>query len=264
MKKQLFGNSSYKGISSLESALLESIEKSRLPVFGVEEARHLAGFSKARVNNLLASLSRKGIAGKISRNNYFLKKNLVENRFAIAASAFAPAYVSFWTALSFYGFTEQQPSIVQVAVTRQHAGAKALELSVQPVKIRKSLFFGYGLEAGFPMALREKALIDSGLNLEYCGGFNEWAKCFRNAWPELNKALLLEFLLKANSKSLNSRIGYLIEELELKAGKGFLKRLLRNSSKGFVKLSPSGGKAKEYSKKWKIIINASIASEAVL
>ncbi|MBI5872366.1 hypothetical protein HZB88_04775 [archaeon] len=264
MKKTLLHNINYKGISALESVLLEKIAKSKLAVFEVKDIRRLTGFSKTRANNLLASLIRKKHAGRLFRNKYFSLSKLPENKFIIATTVFAPAYVSFWTALSIYGFTEQQTNTVQIASTKQFAKIQTLELNIQPVKIQARLFFGYGLEHGFPMALKEKALIDAGLNFEHSGGFNEWAKCFKNAWPALNKTLLFSFLSRINNKSLNSRIGYLIEELQLKAGAKLLKSLEQNASKGFIKLDPAKEKTKKYSKKWKIIINTVVKESDIL
>jgi len=242
----------------LESVLLERIAGSGASVFGIKEAVRLTGFSRARAHNLLASLAKKSIVVKVSRNKYCLQETVFENPFAVATRAFAPSYVSFWSALSFYGFTEQQLRVVQIAAAKQFGKVKVKEISIQPITLKPKNFFGYIELNGFAIASKEKALIDSALNFENAGGFGEFTKCLRNAWKEINKGAFFGFLLKANNRSLNSRIGYLIEETGLSTSKRLLQKIHAKKSNCFVKLNPAKGRAGNYNKKWNIIVNDSI------
>ena len=258
MEKLSYHNTSYKGVSGLERVLLERIAGSGVSVFGIKEAVRLTGFNRARAHNLLASLAKKGRVVKVLRNRYCLRETVFENPFAVATRAFVPSYVSFWSALSFYGFTEQQLHVVQIAATKQFRKVKLREISVQPVTLKPKSFFGYIELNGFAIASKEKALVDSALNFENAGGFGEFTKCLRNAWKEINKGAFVEFLLKANNRSLNSRIGYLIEETGLSTSKRLLQKIHAKKSNCFVKLSPKKGSCRNYNKKWNIIVNDSI------
>lgn len=264
MKKALQLITGYKGVSAGENALLAGISKSGLIVFGVQEAQRLTGFSRITVHNLLASLTKKGLVLKLLRNKYCLKETVLESQFAVAVNAFIPSYVSFWSALSFYGFTEQQVRVVQIASVKQFKRIELKEISVHPITVKPKNFFGYVKGNGFIIASKEKALIDSALNFKNVGGFNEFVKCLKNAWSEINKELFVEFLLKTGNKSLNSRLGFLVEELGLPLSKNLLKGIHSKCSQGYVKLNPSKTKSNKYNKKWKIIVNDSVKAEKVL
>ncbi len=258
MEKAVYHNISYKRVSGLESVLLERIAGSGVTVFGVQEAVRLTGFSRTRAHNLLASLAKKGLAVKILRNKYCLGETVFENPFAVATRTFVPSYVSFWSALSFYGFTEQQLRVVQIASPKQFRKVKLKEISIQPITLKPKNFFGYIEMNGFAIASKEKALVDSALNFENAGGFSEFTKCLRNAWGQINKGAFFEFLLKVNNESLNSRVGYLIEETGLSVSKRLLQKIHAKKSNCFVKLNPAKGRASNYNKKWNIIVNDSI------
>lgn len=258
MEKALYQNTGYKGVSGFERVLLERMAGSGITVFGTQETMRLVGFGRARAHNLLASLAKKGLAVRVLRNRYCLKETVFENPFAVATRAFVPSYVSFWSALSFYGFTEQQLRVVQIAGPKQFRKVKLKEISIQPITVKPKNFFGYIEMNGFAIASKEKALVDSALNFENAGGFGEFAKCLRNAWGQINKGTFFEFLLKVNNESLNSRIGYLVEETGLSISKRLLQKIHAKKSNCFVKLNPAKGRAGNYNKKWNIIVNDSI------
>ncbi len=264
MEKIQYKNTNYKSVSALESRLLNRISGSGMFVFGVSEAQRLSGFSNTRVHNLLASLAKKGIIVKILRNKYCLEETLSESRFAVATAAFIPSYVSFWSGLSFYGFTEQQPSVVQIAVPKQFKKVQLREIRIQPISVKPENFSGYIRREGFSIASKEKVLVDSAASFENVGGFAEFVKCLRNAWGEIDKRVFVKLLLKVNNKSFNSRIGYLVEELGLSLSRNLLKRIHTRRSSGFVKLNPAKSKSSKYNKRWNIIVNDSIEEGGLL
>ncbi|MBU0662071.1 hypothetical protein KKH30_01340 [Candidatus Micrarchaeota archaeon] len=267
MEKPLRQYIGYKGISPLENALLSAVSPSGMPVFGAREARRLTGFGGATVNNLLASLVRKRLVLRLMRDKYCIADTLPEKNFAVAAAAFAPSYVSFWSALSLHGFTEQQPRAVQLASVKQFKPVKFGGISIHAITLKPRNFFGYSNERGFPLALKEKALIDSAVDFENAGGFAEFAKCLGNAWGELDKGRFVEFLLRMGNRSLNSRIGWLISELRLPLGKALAEKIRRKRSTGFVRLNPfkpAGGRPRKYGREWNIIINDSAGGDEVI
>lgn len=259
--KQL--NKSYKSISANESYLLSVIDESNLAVFGVEEARYLSNWGKNRLYNTLLSLEKKGLIIRMKRNSYTLKSRLSENLFRIATEAIKPSYISFWTALSYYGFTEQQVKIIQLVSTKQMRKIKINSFGIEVVTFQPIKFYGYKKLEGFVIAEPEKALIDSLFQLDKCGGLNEFAKCLKNAWENLNKRTFVNYLIKFNNKSIISRAGYLIEYLELERTRE-IEKLQKNKSKCFINLDPKAEKTREYNKKWNIIINQTIKLEEVI
>jgi len=256
MKKQVNLNVNYKGVSAGERCLISLVEESGLAVFGVKEIARLSGWNRRKIHNTFQSLESKGLALRVKRNAYALKGVAEENAFRVAASAVTPSYLSFWSALSFYGFTEQQVSAIQLVSTRQEVELLLAGRRIQTTVFKPERFFGYKRVNGFNIAEREKAIVDSLFQPEKSGGLGEVAKCLKNSWGELNKPRFYRYLLKFKSKSLNSRVGFLLEKLSLANGK---RMLLKNRSKGFVKLNPRFKKTSIYNKKWKIIVNQKIS-----
>jgi predicted transcriptional regulator of viral defense system len=100
------------------------------------------------------------------------------------------------------------------------------------------------------VADREKAIVDS-LWLPSCsGGTSEVAKALAAAIEELNVDVLVSYALRMNSKSLCSRLGYLLERLDVDAT-----ALQDLASTAYVKLEPAGPRRGKYSSRWRILDN---------
>ena len=261
MKKTKEQHTFYKGISKNEQFLLSLIKEKKLIVFGVRELKRLTKWKKTTIHNTLFSLTKKSLLIKIKRDNYILKEILEEKPFEIATELITPSYISFWTALSFYGFTEQQVKVIQLVSPIQENNLKFDLKSVEVTTLKPERFFGYKKEDGYAIAEKEKALIDSLYQLDKCGGLDEFVKCLKDSWKEINKKKFINYLVRFNNKSMVSRAGYLIEELKLKGIK--LRTLKKYKSNSFIKLNPQRKKANRYNKKWKIIVNQEITEEVI-
>ena len=139
---------------------------------------------------------------------------MLANPLFIACHLVSPGYVSYWSALHSYGFTEQVPLTVYVATTRKkapvaYAGQRFRFVTVQPRK-----FFGYRREqvGGLPVLIADeaKALIDSLSEPEYAGGIAEVAKALRTAIETTDLNTLVEYANRLGDKTLGSRLGYLL------------------------------------------------------
>jgi predicted transcriptional regulator of viral defense system len=119
MKKTKQRNIIYSGISPLESHILKKIADNNLVSFGVEELIRLTNWDRQRVYNILHSLQKKNHIYRIRRNQYVITENINEKIFRIATEVVEPSYISFWTALSYYGYTEQQIKTIQLVTTKQ-------------------------------------------------------------------------------------------------------------------------------------------------
>ena len=257
MENQERGHITYIHTSRNESIILQLIDRSDLTVFGNEELGFLTGWKKARIHNTLYSLVKKKIVTRVRKNCYTLTDRISENLFEIATESITPSYISFWTALSYYGFTEQQPSLVQLVTTKQlkemNIGSHIVELTTwQPKRL-----YGYKKEGRFVIAEKEKALVDSMYQPDKCGGLDEYVKCLKNSWEELNKKRFMDYLVRFGNKSLVSRAGYMIENLELNQGK-ITEKLEKHRTKGYVKLDPKGKNILRYDHKWKVIVTREI------
>ncbi len=261
MENSYLRDTKYTGISANETFLLSVIEKEDLPVFGVREAIALSGWSPSRVHNTLVSLTRKGLITRIKRNTYAVTEQLGENVLRIATEVVKPSYVSFWTALSYYGFTEQQVRSVQLVATKQVAVFRIGRFApVEIVKFKPYRFYGYERKGGLVIAEPEKGLVDSLFRLDLCGGMDEFAKCLRNARPDLDGRKLVDYAIRFGNRSCVSRLGHIIERSDLKIN---VDRLLAERSRSFVPLNPKSARTGKYDRKWRVIINWEARQEVV-
>lgn len=252
-------NKTYKGISGNELSLINLINENNLMVFGVEELHRLSSWKRSRLHNTLFSLKEKDVLVKIKRDRYALKKDLNEKLFEIATATVRPSYISFWTALSYYGFTEQQVKTIQLVSTKQQGEINFNSHHIEVTTFQPQKFYGYIRENSFVIAEKEKALVDSLYQLEKCGGFNEFMHCLKNAVGEINKKRFRDYLIRFGNKSMISRAGYILEELGLYSG-----NLRRYRSKSYVKLDPKKEKTKRYNEGWRIIINQKVKRREVI
>jgi predicted transcriptional regulator of viral defense system len=249
------GDTSYTGISRNESVLLGAVRKSGLPVFGVREAQALTGWEVNRVHNTLHTLETKDLVIRMKRGRYTLAEWMAEKLYEIATEAVKPSYISFWTALSHYGLTEQQPAVIQLVTVTQSGN---FNIGPTPVELTVWLpgrFYGYGKKDGYVMADMEKALVDSLYQPEKCGGLGEYAKCLKNSWPSVNRLLFRKHLLRFGNRSVISRAGHLLDALGLEGLEG----LEKHASKGYVRLDPGGGKVGRYDHRWKVMVNQEVS-----
>lgn len=262
MKKPKQHNINYNSISNLESYILKKITQNNLVSFGVEELIRLTTWDRQRIYNVLYSLQKKNHIHRIKRNQYVITENINEKIFRIATEVVQPSYISFWTALSYYGYTEQQIKMIQMVTTKQTKSFSLSSFTIEPTTFHIKRFFGYKKINDFVIATPEKAFIDSLYQLHKCGGLDEYSKCLRNAWNELNKKTFVQGLILFDNKSMVSRIGFIIEYLSLKKTID-IKKLKANISQTPIILNPYGSKKAIYNKKWNLLINHQIMPEEI-
>lgn len=251
MKKSNNNHKTYKSLSKAEAALLHAVGQHI--VFSSFIAHRLTGWHRHAVRNALFSLRKKGIITLFRKNAYAVTGSIPEQLFAIATAITNPSYISFWTACSYYGFTEQQVSSIQVVSPKQYRPIKVAGHTIEATTLKPEKWFGYRQAGHAAMAEQEKALIDCLYKPEKCGGMEELRKCLRNAWAGLDQQKMEGYLHRFNVKSVIARCGYLLDELHLPCQ--FRVYLLKSIPATYTKLNPSKKSIPKYNKRWRIIVN---------
>ncbi|MFW6141181.1 MAG: type IV toxin-antitoxin system AbiEi family antitoxin domain-containing protein [Candidatus Saliniplasma sp.] len=250
-------NINYSSLSKNEAYLLESIRSEDVLVFGVKEIKALTDWKKTRIYNTLSSMTKKGHIVRIKKDIYTIEDEFYNSKFKVITDAVKPSYISLWTALSYYGFTEQQVNVIQLVSTKQFADFIVRNQNVEISTFKPERFFGYKDIEGAIIAEKEKALVDSLFMLQKSGGLEEYVKCLKNAYDGLDKETFKEYIVKFDNKSLVSRMGFLLDVLDL-TDQEYLKKLKGSISKGYVLLDPNGGSVEAHSSDWKIKINRDV------
>ena len=251
MKKVNNHNKTYNSLSKREAALLNAVEAHL--VFSLTALRRLTGWKTTTISNVLTSLKQKGAIVPVKKNAYVLASKIPEHSLRIATILTHPSYISFWTAGSYYGFTEQQAQPIQVVSTKQHRPLKIGIHKIEIMTVKPAKWFGYTKINNIPIAEPEKLLIECLYKPEKTGGIDEIKKILKNAWPKINQAALRRYVEQYHVKALFARLGFLLEDLHLR--NDLEKLLMRRLPKGYTRLNPAKKAVAAYNKKWRVIIN---------
>lgn len=174
-----------------------------------------------RVYQLVGQLREMNLLAEVENGKYlvlgFEPERVLANPLFVAGQLVTPGYISFWSALHFYGFTEQAPLTVFVATTKkkrplEFRGQRFRFVTMQPRKL-----FGYRREivGGLAVLIADeaKAIVDSLAEPRYAGGVAEVAKALQAALTEVDVAALVEYANRMDDKSLGSRLGFLLARL---------------------------------------------------
>ena len=208
--------------------------------------------------NVLNRMKKTGLVMQIERGKYLLlalsPEKVLSNPLYIGSHLVLPSYISFWSALHYYGLTEQSPRTVFVATTRRKKELTFRGTHFKFVTLKPEAFFGYQREvlAELPVVVADqsKAILDSLTLPEYAGGVAEVAKALQIAVREnkIDNLTLINYADRLDNASLSSRLGYLLETLgQFTSG--------LKASKGPVKLDPQRSLEGPFNRHWQLYIN---------
>lgn len=238
-------------MNSLE--FIKALEKFEKPVFTVNDVAKIIGTDKNYARLYLYRLKSKGVIEAVERNKYTLADN---HPYVIASNLVFPSYISFLTALHYYGATTQIPGSIYIVSTRSKKSLNIGGYSVEFVKLKKERFFGYTREIFqgkfIFVAEKEKLIVDSLFLQRYCP-VDETFKALEDT--ELKIDALIEYALRMDSIVTLKRLGYL---LELK-GIDVYDRLGYRLNPKYDLLNPFLAKKGDKNSKWRLIVNEVLA-----
>ena len=232
-------------LSKLENKAYEVLKENQISVFKIKDLSLLLQIKKIKTYNLIKSLKRKGMIKSVGKRFLAFKD---VNEFILATGIRYPSYISFWSALNYYGFSDQMPKkifLVTTKYTKEINNFKYIILS-------KNKFFGYTKIGGIIIAEKEKAIIDSLLFPKYSGGIKEIIKCMKVALKEININKLMDYAIRTENKAVLRRLGFILESINYKKS---LNNIKNKIGKGYELLEPSFKKKNNFNKKWLLDIN---------
>ncbi len=247
-----------KGLGKKSAVLLSTLSEKNKNIFTVAEAVSILHGKKSSVTKLLHDLTKNKWLFRLSKGKYLIlpleagsKPKFTEHEFVLASALISLYYVSYWSALNYYGWTEQVSKTIFLATTKRKRSTSILGLTFQFVALHKAKFFGYKTirfnNHSVNIAEKEKAIVDC-LDLpRNCGGIIEVIKAFDSARKELDSHKLVAYAKQMHNSAILNRLGYIAELLGLEVN--------IVPGKHYVILDPVGKKKGIYNKKWKIIEN---------
>ena len=255
-----------------ETQLIYTLEKQNQLIFNITDAKHILKTSDASVKNVIYRLKDKHRIVEIERGKYLLapaKSGIEgywsEHTFKILNKLIDTYYVSYWTALHYWGMTEQIPRTTYIVTTKTKKDIEFFGEKIKFVTVVPRKFYGHITEEidgdCFNIATREKTIIDCLDHPAYCGGIIELAKGMWTTQAKINFDDLINIMEKFNVNSVQRRLGYILEKLGLLKESEYKK--LKKNFNGFRWLDPSANKKILcYDRNWGLKIN--ISEESLL
>lgn len=254
------------GISSKEENFIATLGERSIRVFTVAEVTELLDISKPSAYKLLHQLVKKRKLQRIQGGKYLVippvawkTGRFTEEGIIIASQLVTPYYVSYWTALNFYGWTEQPSRTIFIISTKLKRPVELQGTKFKFIKLRPERFFGFSEHwvgnQKVTVADKEKTIVDCLDQPRYCGEIVEVAKGLWNGREELNFETILKYALQMKNGAIIKRLGYLMDVLGIE-NPDFRDKLKKHIGYGYLSLDPYGkATGSEVNKEWRIRIN---------
>ncbi len=237
----------YSGISSRERYLLEEVSLRSIEIITPLISSSILGEPIDNTYRILNRMVKKGLLFRLEKGKYLPENDLKERDiYEIASHIIVPSYISLWSGLYIYSYTTQVPTTVYVMTTAQKIPIDMMDRTVRFVK--SSHFFGYEKMGDIIIAQKEKLFLDCLEYPHYSGGIGEIMSAMKKA--DLNVDLMIEYAMRMNIRSLNSRLGYLLETMGID---GPIDELKERISGVYIPLDPSSERIGKKNKRWMIL-----------
>lgn len=250
---------------SQEMKLLFSLEEKGIDVFTINDVKKILKSSDDAVWSIINGLKRKNRIQQIEKGKYLLipAKAGMEGHWAEEAWAVIPRlidvyYVGFWTAMNYWGMTEQIPRTVFIATTKRKRDFEFGNQKFKFVTLSNKKFFGYVKEKRgkdeFNISSLEKTVVDGLMHPEYCGGISEVAKAIWNVSKKADWNAVLEMAKRAEVNVVLRRLGYLLSILRIQ--KNIVNEIRKETFRGYQFLDPIEDKKRlDYSREFGLVLN---------
>ena len=148
-----------KRIRPKDTELLTKLSAFGKAYFSVADLERILGFSRESLYVTLNRLVKAGVLKRLRKNVYVIFNELVDTE-KIANELYFPCYLSFKSALSYYGILSQVPYMLIFATVKPSKKMKIGNFEAEFRHLKEDLFFGYILKDGKNIAEPEKALLD--------------------------------------------------------------------------------------------------------
>ncbi|RKY89343.1 hypothetical protein DRQ09_01530 [candidate division KSB1 bacterium] len=208
---------------------------------------------------ILSRFEKRGLIERIEKGKYMIiplgaeKGKYTLNEFVIGSMLINPYCISYWSALHFYGLTEQIPNTVfiQTVSRKKKQRLNILGVKYRIIRINNRKFFGIRKEwideTEINITDKEKTIIDCLDKPQYCGGITEVAKALKQ--KEINGEKLLKYIQQIENTGVIRRLGYLCGLLNIKLEVPEVK------TRNYLFLDHSMPHKGKRNAKWRLIVN---------
>jgi len=238
--------------------LLNSLAK-KGNTFSFVDALKISNLSTKSLQKVLYRLRQSSAIERIEKGKYLIiplgaeKGKYTLHEFVIGSLLVEPYSIAYWSALNYYGLTEQIPTTVFIqTITRKfNTNPEVFGVKYKITKAKKEKMFGIRKEwieeRPIDITDREKTIIDCLDKPQYCGGIIEVAKALKN--NKFDRKKLENYAQRIGNSGVIRRLGYLCELLNMKI------KLPKLNTRNYLLFDPTMPEKGPKSAKWRLIIN---------
>jgi len=237
--------------------LLDELSKKK--AFTIEDAEQLGYTNKSVLKVVLSRLEKKGWIERIEKGKYIViplgaeKGKYTLHEFVLGSYLVDPCVISYWSALNYYGFTEQIPRTIFIQTTsrKKHQEVSIFGITYKTIRVKEEKIFGiekaWFEETQINLTNREKTIIDCLDKPQHAGGIIEVAKALRT--EEYDKKILVKYAKRIHNSGVIRRLGYICDFLQVPINLPEIK------TRNYLKLDPILPETNKLDSKWHLIIN---------
>ena len=223
------------------------------------DALKISNLSTKSLQKVLYRLQQSGAIERIEKGKYLIiplgaeKGKYTLHEFVIGSLLVEPYTIAYWSALNYYGLTEQIPTTVFIqTITRKfNTNPEVFGVQYKIVKIKKEKVFGIRKEwieeTQINITDKEKTIIDCLDKPQYCGGVIEVAKALKN--NKFDRKKLENYAQRIGNSGVLRRLGYLCELLNIKI------KLPKLNIRNYLLLDPTMSEKDTKNARWRLLIN---------
>jgi len=229
-------------------SLRNYLEEIGLEIFTLNDVVKISEQKKEVVKSTLTRLVKQEKLFRLKPNYYSLRK--IENKF-LFQKLYPNTYIGLHSALEYYGTTTQRFNNLDI-VTKKTLKKQIIEnIEIDFHKMKNELFFGFKKipfnNTEVFISNIEKTIIDCTIfsSKVYLSDINEFIRVSKEI---LNRELILNYLQKIDSSTLNKRVGYLFKLNGIDLNGLKINNKYERLNKNLDQRGPKD-------KKWKLVIN---------
>lgn len=251
-------------------------QKSESNYISVQKAAEVLNMSTNVTAVKLASLTRRGWMLRAKRGIYLIlpieaapgQPTTPEDPWILANKLFPPCYIGGWSAIEYWGLSEQLFNSTLVITTANirskqvkilNQNFRLFNTSATKIKYLVKVWRG---NSEVLVSSKERTIVDCLTFPELCGGIQHLAAIMSNyaSTPEHNYSEIINNVIRFGSGATWKRLGYLAEQL-WSDQKEILLAATKHMSAGDAKLDPAVKSNGTLTNKWRLWVNVSINPE---
>ena len=242
-------------LALLEKNFLLDLEEQEIEIFTMDFISNIFKNKYSNLQSIIYSLTNSGALIRLENRKY-CKKTFV-NDFALGTFLLDDSAIAYWSALNYWGLTEQIPNTVFVQSLRLKRNKRIRGVYYKFVKISEKKFYGIIQMGRGKHKIRitdlEKTIIDCFDLPVYSGGYDELIKSFIKT--KLNTTKLLDYSLRVDNLSIMKRISFLAYLFKLRGFERYKKETKKRLKDKYTLFSPLREGKGNFNSEWKLVIN---------